>query len=98
MAQALLRRAALSSLVRTGISVWPQRLPLLAAEGIAKAAEFDAFQRRQFATTGKYIHKVPVMGDSITEGSILGWQKKEGDFVAEDEVFVTIETDKVGWN
>ena len=52
-------------------------------------------QRRQFATTGKYIHKVPMMGDSITEGTITTWIKNVGDTVAEDETFVTIETDKV---
>jgi len=49
-------------------------------------------QRRHFAL---YVHKVPMMGDSITEGTITTWLKKTGEQVNEDEVFVTIETDKV---
>jgi len=36
-----------------------------------------------------------MMGDSITEGTITSWAKKVGEMVKEDELFVTIETDKV---
>ncbi|KAL9649225.1 hypothetical protein ABK040_004246 [Willaertia magna] len=39
--------------------------------------------------------KVPQMGDSISSGEINEWVKKVGDFVAEDEVVCTIDTDKV---
>lgn len=35
------------------------------------------------------------MGDSITEGTIVSWEKEIGDFVDEDEGFVVVETDKV---
>ncbi|CAM9936128.1 unnamed protein product, partial [Heterosigma akashiwo] len=35
------------------------------------------------------------MGDSITEGTVIEWLKAPGDAVAEDEVVVVIETDKV---
>jgi 2-oxoglutarate dehydrogenase E2 component (dihydrolipoamide succinyltransferase) len=38
---------------------------------------------------------VPSMGDSISEGTIVEWLKKAGDYVAEDEVVVVLETDKV---
>ena len=38
---------------------------------------------------------VPEMGDSITEGSIATIEKSAGDAVAEDEVIVQVETDKV---
>ncbi|KAG7384451.1 hypothetical protein PHYPSEUDO_002566 [Phytophthora pseudosyringae] len=38
---------------------------------------------------------VPSMGDSISEGTVVEWIKKAGDFVAEDEVVVVLETDKV---
>ncbi|ETP35193.1 hypothetical protein F442_16578 [Phytophthora nicotianae P10297] len=38
---------------------------------------------------------VPSMGDSISEGTIVEWIKKAGDYVAEDEVVVVLETDKV---
>jgi 2-oxoglutarate dehydrogenase E2 component (dihydrolipoamide succinyltransferase) len=39
--------------------------------------------------------EVPQMGDSITEGSIASVLKSAGESVAEDEVVVQIETDKV---
>mmetsp|Transcript_35714 Transcript_35714/g.77712 ORF Transcript_35714/g.77712 Transcript_35714/m.77712 type:complete len:457 (+) Transcript_35714:90-1460(+) len=39
--------------------------------------------------------EVPPMGDSITEGSIATIEKAAGDSVAEDEVVVQVETDKV---
>ncbi len=35
------------------------------------------------------------MGDSITEGTIVEWTKKPGDYIAKDDVLVVIETDKV---
>jgi 2-oxoglutarate dehydrogenase E2 component (dihydrolipoamide succinyltransferase) len=38
---------------------------------------------------------VPVMGESVAEGSIGGWSKKVGDAVKKDELLVEIETDKV---
>ncbi len=38
---------------------------------------------------------VPVFAESITEGTLLSWHKKEGDAVSRDEVLVDIETDKV---
>jgi 2-oxoglutarate dehydrogenase E2 component (dihydrolipoamide succinyltransferase) len=38
---------------------------------------------------------VPVMGESVAEGSIGTWLKKAGDGVKKDEILVEIETDKV---
>ncbi|MCB9511056.1 MAG: 2-oxo acid dehydrogenase subunit E2 [Deferribacteres bacterium] len=38
---------------------------------------------------------MPKMGESITEGTILQWLKKEGDPVERDEVILEISTDKV---
>src|SRR6201990_3438165 len=38
---------------------------------------------------------MPPMGDSVSEGSVLEWQKQEGDEVAEGEALVEISTDKV---
>ncbi|GIU67054.1 2-oxoglutarate dehydrogenase complex dihydrolipoyllysine-residue succinyltransferase [Candidatus Phycosocius spiralis] len=38
---------------------------------------------------------VPVMGESVAEGSIGTWSKKAGDAVKKDELLVEIETDKV---
>jgi len=38
---------------------------------------------------------VPEMGDSITEGTLLSWEKNPGDPVQMDDVLAVIETDKV---
>ena len=38
---------------------------------------------------------VPIMGDSVVEGTILEWEKEVGDYIAVDDIVVTIETDKV---
>ena len=39
--------------------------------------------------------KMPEMGESVTEGTILEWHKREGDAVEEGETVVEISTDKV---
>ncbi len=39
--------------------------------------------------------EVPSLGESVTEGYVAEWKKKEGDFIAEDEVLVELETDKI---
>src|SRR5437588_1031463 len=38
---------------------------------------------------------MPKMGESIAEGTILRWLKKEGDHIEKDEMIVEISTDKV---
>src|SRR4051794_24209916 len=39
--------------------------------------------------------RVPQMGESVTEGVVGPWLKKEGDPVSPDEPLVTLETEKV---
>jgi 2-oxoglutarate dehydrogenase E2 component (dihydrolipoamide succinyltransferase) len=39
--------------------------------------------------------KIPAVGESITSGVISTWHKKDGEAVAEGEVLLTLETDKV---
>jgi 2-oxoglutarate dehydrogenase E2 component (dihydrolipoamide succinyltransferase) len=39
--------------------------------------------------------KVPSLGDSISEGTLVKWQKNAGEFVSLDEVIAVLETDKV---
>ena len=46
------------------------------------------------ASTGVDV-TVPVMGESVSEGTVTNWSKKVGDQVRRDEVLVEIETDKV---
>lgn len=43
----------------------------------------------------KHTMKVPSMGDSITEGTLVEWQAQIGQKVEEDDVLALIETDKV---
>src|SRR3954453_1703210 len=38
---------------------------------------------------------MPAMGESVTEGTVLEWNKQEGDPIEADEVLVEISTDKV---
>jgi 2-oxoglutarate dehydrogenase E1 component len=38
---------------------------------------------------------LPEMGESVTEGSIVEWRKKVGEFVAEGDALVEVTTDKV---
>lgn len=39
--------------------------------------------------------KVPVLAESIAEGTLLSWRKRGGEYVRRDEVLVELETDKV---
>ena len=38
---------------------------------------------------------MPKMGESVSEGTIIKWHKKEGDKVERDEIIFEISTDKV---
>ena len=38
---------------------------------------------------------LPEMGESVTEGSIVEWRKRVGEFVAEGDALVDVTTDKV---
>ena len=55
--------------------------PAAAAPAAAPAAAIDIM--------------VPLMGESVAEGSVGKWLKKSGDAVKKDELLVEIETDKV---
>lgn len=39
--------------------------------------------------------KVPILAESITEGTLVTWRRRPGEFVRRDEVLVELETDKV---
>ncbi|SRR5579883_1228068 len=51
--------------------------------------------QQQPAATGGQQVVMPKMGESIAEGTILRWLKKEGDKVEKDEPILEISTDKV---
>merc|ERR1711998_821604 len=52
------------------------------------------FSVRSLCSTAETI-PVPLMGDSITEGTVVAFLKQVGEYVAVDEVVAQIETDKV---
>ena len=39
--------------------------------------------------------KVPQLSESVAEATLLQWKKKVGQAVAQDEILIEIETDKV---
>jgi 2-oxoglutarate dehydrogenase E1 component len=45
--------------------------------------------------TGTVQVTMPAMGDSVAEGTVLEWHKREGDSVLAEEILVEISTDKV---
>ena len=79
--QAMLRRAA----------------PLLGSQPTPLALGALAPRSRAlFSSDGDSVTiDVPIMGDSVVEGTILEWEKSSGDYIAVDDIVVTIETDKV---
>ncbi len=67
-----------------------------AAAAPAKSAKADAAPKAAAPAAASAVEiKVPVMGESVAEGSVGTWLKKSGDTVAKDELLVEIETDKV---
>jgi 2-oxoglutarate dehydrogenase E2 component (dihydrolipoamide succinyltransferase) len=70
--------------------------PKAAAPTATPVAPNPAVASPSQATTGSLLDvKTPVMGESVTEGTISKWRKKAGDAVKKDEILVEIETDKV---
>ncbi|QEY25750.1 2-oxoglutarate dehydrogenase complex dihydrolipoyllysine-residue succinyltransferase [Neisseria zalophi] len=39
--------------------------------------------------------KVPMLSESVSEGTLMSWHKKVGEYVERDEILIDIETDKV---
>lgn len=61
---------------------------------MAPLRTFGAFSRSPFIMD-KITIKVPTMGDSITEGTIVEWTAEIGQAVKEGDVIALVETDKV---
>ena len=43
---------------------------------------------------GKYVFKLPDVGEGTAEAEVVGWHVKVGDVVAEDQILADIMTDK----
>lgn len=60
---------------------------------------FKSIQLRNFSISNlnlaPKVVKVPEMAESITEGTLSSFSKNVGDFIKEDELLATIETDKI---
>eukprot|EP00741_Cyanophora_paradoxa_P007519 tig00001154_g7272.t1 len=70
--------------------------PVIAPSAIDRfGPSYAALARRPYSTEGDLSVKVPSMGESITEGTIVAWLKSPGDYIAMDEVVAQLETDKV---
>ncbi|KAF1318798.1 Dihydrolipoyllysine-residue succinyltransferase component of 2-oxoglutarate dehydrogenase, partial [Globisporangium splendens] len=88
---------AFASRASVGASVLGARSLQNAAPLAVAALNNNTFaQVRSFSSAGAPVDvPVPSMGDSISEGTVVEWLKKPGDFVDVDEVVVVLETDKV---
>lgn len=72
-------------------------------QGVAAAAPagnlFVQHAYRHFSSASivraPQVVKVPEMAESITEGTLSSFSKKVGEFIKEDELLATIETDKI---
>ncbi|SCV74282.1 BQ2448_6714 [Microbotryum intermedium] len=83
--------AASSSLRHSAAEGWPVLSVL-----VTDATYPPAFARViRCPSTDAETVKVPSMAESITEGTLKQWLKKEGDYVQVDEEVATIETDKI---
>lgn len=59
---------------------------------ISDVKSFNGLSLKRFASQTV---KVPEMAESITEGTLASFNKEVGDYVAQDELVATIETDKI---
>ncbi len=64
------------------------------AEAPAPAVSTAAASTAAAATGQVYEMKVPAVGESISEVTIASWSKKDGDYVAVDEILCELESDK----
>ncbi len=70
--------------------------PAKAAEASQPAAPAAATEEPKAVASGKGLIdvKIPTVGESITEVTLLKWIKKEGDLVRRDEVIAELESEK----
>eukprot|EP01027_Heterolobosea_sp_BB2_P022233 GEZU01032721.1.p1 GENE.GEZU01032721.1~~GEZU01032721.1.p1 ORF type:complete len:496 (-),score=193.07 GEZU01032721.1:139-1590(-) len=86
---------------KPAIVAQPTNTNIRAFSSVPAAQKFFNFPQtkinvaRTYSTAAPVTVKVPSMGDSISDGTIHEVLKKEGDYVAQDEVVLQIETDKV---
>lgn len=65
-----------------------------ASTATASTAAASAAPAAPVSTGQVYEMKVPAVGESISEVTIASWSKKDGDYVAVDEILCELESDK----
>src|SRR6516165_7578225 len=72
----------------------PGALRAALAEGIARTSSLPrlSIQENHMAIVEV---KVPQLSESVSEATMLQWKKKPGEAVAQDEILIELETDKV---
>lgn len=65
-----------------------------ASTAAASTAAASAAPAAPVSTGQVYEMKVPAVGESISEVTIASWSKKDGDYVAVDEILCELESDK----
>src|SRR5574337_129501 len=60
-----------------------------------RRAAREHLKRRKEAQMSIVEVKVPQLSESVAEATLLQWKKKAGEAVAQDEILIEIETDKV---
>ncbi|HWV32832.1 MAG TPA: 2-oxoglutarate dehydrogenase complex dihydrolipoyllysine-residue succinyltransferase [Dyadobacter sp.] len=69
--------------------------PAVSTAAVSTAAASTAAASTAAVATGQvYEMKVPAVGESISEVTIASWSKKDGDYVAVDEILCELESDK----
>ena len=71
------------------------KVRLAASARIISSRHLRGFVSTTTPTLEKHTMKVPTMGDSITEGTIVEWTALIGQMVKEGDVVALVETDKV---
>ncbi|PVH14353.1 uncharacterized protein CXQ87_002484 [Candidozyma duobushaemuli] len=82
--------AAVAGLRVSQASALHTKVPALTVQNARFASPVTTFKR--LASTGV---KVPEMAESITEGTLSAFNKEVGEYVEQDELVATIETDKI---
>jgi 2-oxoglutarate dehydrogenase E2 component (dihydrolipoamide succinyltransferase) len=72
----------------------PQAKPAEAAPAPVAAAPVAEVAAAPAANKGTIEMKVPTVGESISEVTLIKWNKKDGDFVERDEVICELESEK----
>ncbi|MFZ1370277.1 MAG: biotin/lipoyl-containing protein, partial [Ferruginibacter sp.] len=62
--------------------------------GQAGSAKVDPKPQTVSLPDGAKEIRMPLLSDTMTEGKIISWNKKPGDFVKADDVLAEVETDK----